>query len=159
MPTVNPRITVTLKPSTYAAFKRMAVVSKTSISALLADLAEQAQPVLGRMVQVIEAAQTAQESVKQSVSANLEAAEALLNEQLGLMLDDSEKRSNDLVDGLEAISRRSGRGATAAAPAAKRLVRQPVSRPPISNRGGATPNPLKGKGAKFRPGKSKRGLQ
>lgn len=152
MPTDNPRLTVTLKPSTYAVLKRMSALTKTSQSAIVGDLVEQAQPILERMVRVIEAAQQAQEGVKDRVRENLEAAEKVLEKQLGLMLGDLEARGSDVVDGLEAISRRKSPVRSGHLPV-QRGGGRAAAAPPASNRGGATPKRLKNKasGSRSKP--------
>lgn len=110
MPTKNPRVAVTLKPSTSAALKRMSDLSGNSQSAIIGELLEAAEPVFERMCKVIEAAKFAQSSVKERIVQNLQDAEAVLNGQLGLMLGDLETRSRDMIDGLEEVQRRQSPG-------------------------------------------------
>jgi hypothetical protein len=142
MTTKNPRIHVTLKPSTAALLKRMSALTKNSQSAIIGELLEESEPVFERMVKVIEAAQEAQVIVKTRVRENLEAAQGVLDRQLGLMLGDLEVRTRDAVDGLEAIHRRKVSGG-----ADTRSVAAPT---PLSNRGVVNPGGQ-------RPGKAKRG--
>lgn len=156
MPTSNPRVTVTLRPSTYAVLKRISGLNRESISSMLADLAEQAEPVLERTVRVMEASLHARAEVRRSVKENLEAAEKVLEKQLGLMLGDIETRNRDAVDDLEAITRRQPKAKRAGCPPAQPGGRRPAQ-PPHSNRGGATSNPLKRKGPGKPAGRRQRG--
>lgn len=134
MPAKSPRISVTLKPSTYAVLQRLASLSKQSQSAIVGELVEVTEPILERSCRVLEAAATASAEVKARVRTTMEQAEQVLDRQLGLMLADVDHRTADLVDGLEAVKRRQRASPTA----------QPAGAlPPLSNRGGA--NPSKGK--------------
>lgn len=148
MPTTNPRVTVTLKPSTFATLRRLSALTKNSQSAIIGELLEASEPVFERTCRVLEAAQTAQASVRESVKANLEQAEAQLSSQLGLMLGELHERSSDMVDTLEKVTRRT-RGTDAAAAG--------TPPPPSSNRGGATLHPTRSAKRKARAkGKQRR---
>ena len=106
MATSKPRVTVTLKPSTYAVLREMSRLTKNSQSQIVAELLEQAEPIFERMVQVIQAAKNAQADVKAKVLEGLEGAQGVLEQSLGLMSEDFHSRSRDLVDQLETVSRR-----------------------------------------------------
>jgi hypothetical protein len=134
MPTKQPRVTVTLKPSTHAVLARLSILSKSSQSSIVGQLLESAEPVFERTCRVIEAANKVQGSMREQVVQNLELAEAAIGKQMGLAIGDIETRSSDLVDDLESISRRRLRSAAGARSALPRKR----SRPPASNRGGAT---------------------
>lgn len=141
MPTKLPRIAVTLKPSTAAALRRMSEVSGNSQSAIVGELLEASEPVFERMVKVMLAAKEAQAGVKDRIRQNLEEAEQVLHQQLGLMLGDLDSRSADLVDELEKVPRRAARGKGPGAPGAVRARPAPPSggRPPLLTGGSGRP--------------------
>ena len=144
MPTVNPRITVTLRPSLHAVLKRMSELTKNSQSGIVAEVLEQSQPIFEKMVLVIEAAQRAQSETKERVAVDLERAHGVLERQLGLMLDDLSGRTSDLVDELERIPRRAKKGTAQPGPPAQREGRA-ARRPPLLTGGSPFPTrtPLK----------------
>lgn len=137
MPTKNPRIAVTLKPSSSLVLRTLATLSKRSQSAIVSDMIEQGMPVFSRIVRILRAAQEAQKGASARVVDGLEAAQDHIERQLGLIEEDLDTRTVDMLDGLEAIQRRSrGRSeGRAAAPA----------RPPLLTGGVETANPLKRK--------------
>ena len=109
MPTSNPRIYVSLSPASYATVTRLGELTHTSRSAVIGELLDAAMPVFTRTVKVLETAAEAKRGISTKVAANLEEAEALVFKQLGLVMDDLEDRTGDLVAGLEAIQRRAPR--------------------------------------------------
>lgn len=120
MPAVNPRVSVTLKPSLDAILKRLSDVSGQSKSSIIAELLEQSEPVFARMATILETAKTATQEAKERMAANLEEAHARLVEQAGVVGDLFEEQTADLVDELESIGRRKGRGAGARPATAQR---------------------------------------
>lgn len=76
MPTVNPRIQVTVRPSQYALLQRLAKLQKRSMSKVLAELFDEIEPVYERVAVVLEAAVRAQVSAKQGMVDAFQAAEA-----------------------------------------------------------------------------------
>lgn len=130
MPTVNPRVNVTLSPAEYELLSRLAKQQKRSRADMLRDLFQTMQPVLERVAVVTEAAQRAQATAKQGMLASAEKAEAellpMVQQALGqfdLFLADVQKQAAG-ADG------RAG-GAPTAPPAAPR--------PPSSNTGVRSP--------------------
>lgn len=140
MPTQNPRLTVTLKPSTHAQLEEVSRLTGDSKSALIAQILEQAHPVFDRLVKVLQAAEQAKHEVRAKASADLENAQARIERQLGLMLGEFDVATGDLLQQAEEVRRRGrrrvrGAGDSRAAAAA--------STPP-SNRGvRSTANPVK----------------
>jgi hypothetical protein len=65
MPTEKPRIQVTLKPSQYALFKRLAELRHRPMAAIIAELVDEIEPVYERLAVVLQAAVRAQASVKE----------------------------------------------------------------------------------------------
>jgi hypothetical protein len=121
MPTKNPRIAVTLKPSSALVLRTMAKLSKRSQSAIVSDMIEQGMPIFQRVVRVLQAAQEAQRGASRRVVDGLSAAQDHIERQLGLMEQDLDTRTGDLLGGLETIHRKSAgrpgsRGAAAGSP-------------------------------------------
>lgn len=119
MPATNPRISVTLKPSLDAMLKRMSDATGQSRSAIVGELLEQAEPVLARMVAVIEAARTATDEARGRLVANLADAQGKLEAHLGLAQDLFDESTSDLVGEAEQVGRRKSKGAQVATAAAR----------------------------------------
>lgn len=147
MPTVNPRVNVTLSPSLDSLVTRLAAVERVSKSMVLRELLESAVPALSAAVAMMEAAKgasaEARERMLKDMEATLQAARGV--EHLALMTASSAQR--DMVGEAEAIKgRRPARG-TRASPALAGVERVPrvgrpvvnrpkqPKRPPVSNRG------------------------
>ncbi|GAI87794.1 unnamed protein product, partial [marine sediment metagenome] len=97
MPTLNPRITVTLPPATAAQLRRMSELTGNSQSQMVSELLEQSSDVFDRMICVLEAAEAAQQSAREETAAKLERAQAKVERQLGLMLDLAETKTGSLL--------------------------------------------------------------
>jgi hypothetical protein len=123
----------------------MAELAGNSQAAIVGELLEASLPVFERMVRVLEAAaavkaRTAEEraAMAESIVSDLDHVQARLEGQLGLQLDDLDRRAESLHGMAERSERRRrGMRAAAAPPAPKRPT-------PLSNRG-VTPHPGKGK--------------
>lgn len=134
MPTVNPRVQVTLSPSLDALVKRMALCTRSSKSQVLRELLEAAEPALQRAATLMEAASTAAAEARARLARNLSKSQDLVEDQLAMNLARLDRMTDDLVSQAEAIkARRPGRGgARSASPAPA----APVGKePPSSNRG------------------------
>ena len=59
MPTPNPRLTITLEPSTAAQLRRMSELTGNSQSSMISELLSQSAPVFDRLITVLEAAEVA----------------------------------------------------------------------------------------------------
>lgn len=142
----NPRISVTLKPSLDAAIRRLSEATGQSKSSLVAELLEQAEPVLMRMATVIEAAQTATKEAKERMAANLDEAQTKLEAHLGLVQDLFEEQTADLIGDLEQIGRRKAKGATGGRTDGRAAPARPPARSPSpeSTPGGSRPPRLTG---------------
>jgi hypothetical protein len=115
VPTVNPRIQVTVRPSQYALLQRLAKLQKRSMSKVLAELFDEIEPVYERVAVVLEAAVRAQTSAKQGMVDAFQAAEAEMAPHVAAAMGQF-----DLLEqhfGLSAASGQAG-GAGAALPAA-----------------------------------------
>ena len=143
MPAQNPRLTVTLKPSTYAQIQEVSRLTGNSQSAMVAEILEQAEPVFSRLIQVLEAAQQAKDDLRTKAVSDMAAAQARIEQQIGLALGEFDGVTGNLLEDVERIRRRARRapvdGKRSAAAGARR------ERPtPISNRGvRSTTNPQK----------------
>nr|WP_019364377.1 hypothetical protein [Pseudomonas luteola] len=67
MPTLKPRVQVTLEPETHNVIERMAALQGCSRGALIADLVETVVPALARTVALLEAAREAPGQVRQGL--------------------------------------------------------------------------------------------
>lgn len=127
MPTVNPRITITITPQTHAVLQRISALSGNSMSAIVGDLLEESHPVFERMVRLLDAAAKINHSAKEEkarISESLVEAHRTLEKSLGLSLDSTDETTSHLASKSGKLDRRSGR--------AKRSVDAST---PLSNRG------------------------
>ena len=81
-----------------------------------------------RMIQVMEAAKTAKESMRGRIAGDIEQAQARLEEGLGMALEGFDQWTGSLLDEAEAVTRRGVGKRSAARPGA-------AAPTPISNRG------------------------
>jgi hypothetical protein len=135
MPTLNPRLTVTLKPTTAAQLRKLSQLTGSSQSALIAELLEGSEDVFSRLITLIQAATDAKASLTAEMVGTMEAAQAKLEGQMGLALDTWDTAAAPLLNEAEAIVRRArkrdGGGMRAARPAPARAA----APTPLSNRG------------------------
>lgn len=78
MPTIKPRIKLTLEQPRYDLLKRLAALQGVSMAALVTDMLEEFYPVMERVCVVLEAAKQAQASTKQGLREAVALAEAEL---------------------------------------------------------------------------------
>lgn len=78
MPTINPRLQLTLPPHRHALLKRLAGLQGVSMSALVVDILEEFYPVMERICVVLEAAAQAQATSRQGLRDAVAQAEAEL---------------------------------------------------------------------------------
>lgn len=139
MPTPNPRITITLEPSTAAQLRRMSTLTGNSQSAMVSELLTQSAPVFDRLIKVLEAAVTAEAEAKEQAVASLERAQQKLEQQLGLALDVFEEGARPLLERAEKVKRRARRSDAGGAPLAgippERKRARISTSTPLSNRG------------------------
>ena len=152
MPAKSPRITVTLTPAVAAALRTMSELAGNSQSAIVGEILEQSTPMFERVVKVLQAAKRLKESsnrererIASSIADDLEVAQARLEAQLGLQLEDLDRTAGDLADQAEKVERR-GVGERA-----ERAPRRPAApATPMSNRG-VTPQSRKGAQKRRKP--------
>jgi hypothetical protein len=129
MPTLNPRITVTLQPQVAAVLRRLSELTKNSQSALVGELLESSLEIFERMVEVLQAAEDLRaQGMKASdeVKESLQRAHGRIETQLGLILEDWDHGNLPIVEAAERVQRRAGGGARSAPPAAKKGHSTPV---------------------------------
>lgn len=134
MPTVNPRLTVTLTAKSAAQLRELSSLTQQSQSSIVAELLEESEPILDRMIQVLRAAESAKAALKERTASDLASAQAKVEAQLGLMLDAFDAASLPLLRDIEKVVRR-GRKDGGDAPLGRTpAALRPVLTPP-SNRG------------------------
>ena len=131
MPTKNPRLTITFKPSFAVRLRRLSELTGNSQGALAAEFLEGAVPAIDRLIRLIEAAQGAKADVVQKLQTDLAQAQGRVEAQLGISLDEIETVTLSLLDQAEAIPRRGVRASTRKR--ADSVGASPVA--PSSNRG------------------------
>ena len=122
MPAVNPRISVTLPPSTAALLARLCSLTGNSQSSTVGELLMTCEPIFERMCLVMEAAnEVATEAADEMSRANEEMAgsfkraQGRMEQQLGLCLDEWEKGTGELLRAMEKVQRRARRKPATAA--------------------------------------------
>lgn len=131
-----------LKPSSAAILTRLAKVTKTSKSALIAEFFEDTcMPMFERMATVLEAASTASDEAKAAARQGFQEAEEKLLGVAGLSMDLFDQSARPLLDEAEKISRRAspGRASRGDASAAPSGGADGAKRPPHVTRGSGTP--------------------
>lgn len=146
MPTVNPRITITLEPSVHAVLRRVSELTGGSMSSMIGELLKQSEPVFTRMVRVMEAAVAARESLSTEMVESLDRAQAKLEGQLGLAIDDMDEGFRPILEEAERVKRRAAGAGGARLPRTPAPAARRAARTPLSNRG-VTPLPGKAKKA------------
>lgn len=94
MPTLKPRVNVTLEPQTHTVIERLAFLQGRTRGAVIADLLDSIAPVLGRTVALLEAAASAPQQVKDGLRSVVEGVHSELlaksggtNEQMDMLLE------------------------------------------------------------------------
>lgn len=136
MPTVNPRVQVTLTPTLDVLVRRLAGLQRSSKSQVLRELLEAAEPALHRAVALMEAASKAKYQVHAGLGESLMRSQQQVEDILAGTLTRLDEASSDLVSQAEAVGgRRPARSARSAPAPASDGPRNP----PASNRGVKSP--------------------
>lgn len=137
MPTVNPRVQVTLSPSLDNLVRRLALHQRTSKSQILRDLLEAAEPALERAAALMDAASKAAPSVLSGFAKSLQQAQDVAEDMAAVTISRLDRLEGDLVSQAEAVrGRRPARGREAAVPHPPPSGGAPgAPNPPASNRG------------------------
>lgn len=131
MPTLNPRVNVTLSPSLDALVSQLARLERVSKSQVLRELLEAAEPALQRAVALMDAASKASKEVRAELARSLDQAQDGLEADLSVRLASLDAASTDLVALAETVTgRRPARKPLRLAPGAGK-----AQDPPPSNRG------------------------
>ena len=136
MPAKNPRLTITLQPSLAAQLRKLSELTGNSQSGLIGDLLEGSGPVFDRLIQVLEAAQTAKDSMRGKLTQEMGAAQSKVEDALGMALEGFDDLTGSLLDEAEAVTRRARRG-----PAVRG----------VSGPGAAAPTPISNRGVRYDP--------
>jgi hypothetical protein len=144
MPTINPRVNVTLSPSLYGMVGELAKYQRVSRSMVLRELLEASEPALAQVVAMMRAAEDMTEAARTRLLADMDSALVSLEDKKDQALALAAGATADLVAQAESIrGRRPGRRAggmrqrptgSAARPALSDSPAAP-SGPPSSNRG------------------------
>lgn len=140
MPTPNPRITITLKPGMHALLRRISDLSGNSMSAMVSEFLEEAEPALERMAALLSAVESIKgdaEAQRKRITSNLSEAQSQMEQQLGLALSAMDEASAPILKEAERIKRRAARAGRDAS----------AARPDRGARGGSTP--LSNRGVRF----------
>lgn len=117
MPTIKPRVAVTLEPYTHEVIERLSVLQGRTRGAVIAELLDSVAPVLARTVSLLEAASSASEQVKQGlrnvaegIHVDLVAAAGPGADQLNFLLESIRKSAADEGANPHVVTRGSGTG-------------------------------------------------
>ena len=135
MPTSNPRLTITLKPSTAAQLRRISELTGNSQSSLIAELLETSEPMFQRLITLLQAATDAKAALSQELLGSLEEAQGKLEGQLGLTLDIFDAGAKPILDAAEQITRRARKGAAQGDARSAPRAAATKGPTPLSNRG------------------------
>jgi len=112
MPTANPRLTITLQPLLAAQLRRLSELTGNSQSKLISEILDGSTEVFARVIKVIEAAQVATAAMKGKAAADMDAAQTRIEAQLGIVMEEFDSFSGDLLKEAEKVTRRARKGAT-----------------------------------------------
>lgn len=136
MATKNPRLTITLEPSLAAQLRRLSELTGNSQSSLIAELLAGSGPVFSRMIQILEAAAVAKESIRGRIADDLDEAQKKLEGALEMAQEGFDLFTGSLLDEAEAVGRR---------------ARQGHAKAGRGGRGGTPPTPISNRGVRLDP--------
>ena len=96
MPTLKPRVQVTLEPGTHAVIERLAQLQGRTRGAVIADLLDSVAPSLTRTIALLEAAAEAPNDVKRGFRAAVESA----HQELVALSGDASRQLDAFLDSL-----------------------------------------------------------
>jgi uncharacterized protein (DUF1778 family) len=111
MATKNPRITITLTPSTHSILQELSRLTGESMSAIVADLLSSNEHVFQRMVAVLQAAKQVKDQGRTEMLSALEKAQGKIEQQLGLALDSLDEGTRPILQHAEKVTRRAAKAA------------------------------------------------
>ena len=145
MPTLKPRVQVTLEPETHAVISRLASLQGRTRGSVIAEMLDSIAPALTRTVALLEAAAEAPNDVKRGFRAAVESA----HQELVALSGDSSRQLDVFLDQLgsgeeanpHVVTRGSGmverRGSEPLEKPSKPATTGPVAQKPSAKRGGA----------------------
>lgn len=98
MPTIKPRVQVTLEPQTHAVIERMAILQGRTRGSIIAEMLDSIAPALTRTIALLEAAAEAPNDVKRGFRAAVESA----HQELVSLSGDASKQLDVFLDQLGA---------------------------------------------------------
>lgn len=114
MPTLNPRVNVTLSPSLHQLVSDLAHSQRVSKATVLRELLEASEPMLAQAVAMMRAAQELQDEAKGKFAADMKASLASVERKAARAMQLAAGITSDLVAEAEAIrGRRPGRAGAA----------------------------------------------
>jgi hypothetical protein len=144
MPTVNPRINVTLSPSLDSLVSRLAALERVSKSMVLRELLETAEPSLSQAVALMEAAKGASVKARQNLATDLQSSIKAAEGTSALVLQNLAYAQRDLVDEAQAIKGRRPQRVQAVRPTAAPPAKAARSAQAAGTRGSRATPPLIG---------------
>jgi len=144
MPTLNPRVNVTLSPSLDSLVSQLASLERVSKSSVLREILEASEPSLRQAVALMEAAKGASVEARKNIAHDMDNSVKAAAALQDLMLTVAANHTRDIVVEAEAIKGRRPRRARRVASAVGARPSEGVQpekaskvakRPPISNRG------------------------
>ena len=87
MPAKYPRLTITMRPGLHAMLRRLSELTGQSQSALIFELLDGAEPVLSRVIRLLEAANQAKDEMRGRLAHEMRGAQERIEQQLALSLD------------------------------------------------------------------------
>lgn len=135
MPAKNPRLTITLKPDLAARLRKLSELTGNSQSSMIGEMLEGSEPVFDRMIEVLEAAKSAQASMRGKIATDMEHAQTKMETALGVVMQGFDQITGSLLEESAAVQKRARRVGHASAAQAPRAVPASVSSTPLSNRG------------------------
>jgi hypothetical protein len=148
MPSKNPRLSVVLTPSLSATLAALSDATEQSASSLVRDLLQQAEPAMGRMLQLVLAAKAAPKEIGAGLAGTMDRVIGDLEDALALSEARMGRAARDLASEAEAVQGRRRRSGQARAP------RAPAGAAPAN---ATTPGPVtRGSG---QPTRGRKGVQ
>ena len=139
MPTVNPRVNVTLSQSLDILVSQLASHTRVSKSQVLRELLEEAEPALQRVVALMDATVKASAGAKEQLARRLEKNIEDAQDDAAVHIDRLSRVTADLVSQAEAVRGKRPRRVPVVGGTSDRTPPVPALRrpkdPPISNRG------------------------
>lgn len=156
MPTIKPRIAITLSPHMHEVIRRLSELNGQPMSRIVAELVEAVSDPLMRTVALLEAAAAAPKEIKDGLRGTVQQMERELYGAAGYTLGQMDWLINEMGQGERAESERAAVAAAASAPPSS-AARRAKSNPHTVIRGSGQAKPLKSKGTGVSEKRAKKG--